>query len=207
MATRLTRALLALATLLVATAAEAALPPAPFALSASPVALVEGAPLVVSIAPVRGEAAGERFDLYVVLASVAQAAFLTPQGAWVAQPTPYAQGRTTADGPLTRQWPKAWPSGRHALGLVVVPAGAEPLARADWRFRPSIAWIDVAPAAPGSTPADRGTLALLVLSLAVAIALVWWAGRDGDRRERGGDRRGPDPPRRPQRQGARDGAR
>jgi hypothetical protein len=201
-----TRAPLALALLLVATAAEAALPPAPFALSASPVALVEGAPVVVSITPVRGEAPSERFDLYVVLASVAQAAFLTPHGTWVAQPTPYAQGRTTGDGPLTRQWPKAWPSGRHALGLVVVPAGAKPLTRADWRFRPSITWIDVAPAAPAATPANRGTLALLVLSLGVAIALVWWAGRDGDRLERQGDP-GPDQPRQPRRRAARDGAR
>jgi hypothetical protein len=172
------RALLVLAWLLAATGAEAALPRAPFALSASPTTLVEGAPIEVRVTPVPSETSGEGFDLYVVLASVAQAAFLTPDGGWVAQPTPYAQRRTTGDGPLQRRWSKAWPSGRHALGLVVVPVGADPLARADWRFQPSIAWIDVTPAAPATTPPDRTTLALLVLALGGAIALVWWAGHD-----------------------------
>jgi len=180
--------------LFLATSAAAALPAPPFALSASPAALVEGAPVVVTIAPAPGARSSERLDLYVVLASVAQAAFLTPEGAWVAEPTPYARDRTTKDGPLTRQWPKAWPSGRHALGLVVVPAGGEPLARADWRFRPSIAWIDVAAAAPGTPGVERGTTWLLALALGVAIAIVWWAARDrhGAERNRDESHRGDD---------------
>ena len=60
-----------------AASVEAALPAAPFALDTSPTAPMEGAPITVSVTP-RSGVGSERFDLYVVLASVAQAAFLTP---------------------------------------------------------------------------------------------------------------------------------
>lgn len=180
----MTRAMLAAMLLLVAAAADAALPAPPFELIVSATTVGEGQPLTLRIAPSGREGARERFDVYVLLASVIEGAFLTPAGAWSAQPVPYAHDVSPADGPVIRQWPRAWPPGRYALGLVVVPPGVDPLARADWRYRPRVVWIDIVRARADAGPPATGQLVMLAVAGAGAIALVGLAGRSGRVSER-----------------------
>jgi hypothetical protein len=170
------RALLVGLLALVATSVEAALPAPPFELTLSSTSLVEGEPVTVRVAPTSPGRSGERHDVYLLLASVEEAAFLTPEGTWAPHPVPYARGVSTGDAPIVRRWPKAWPPGRYALGLVVVAPSADPLSRADWRYRPAITWFHIAPLVSGDTAPAFPTLALLGVAAAVAVALVWWAG-------------------------------
>jgi hypothetical protein len=161
---------------LAAGAAEAALPAPPFRLTLSSASPAEGQPVTVRVEGTRDGRDGQRHDLYVVLASAEEAAFLTPDGAWAPRPVPYAASVSPSEPPIVRQWPRAWPPGRHALGMVVVAPSADPLDRSQWRYRPVIRWIDIAPARPDATPPATGTLALLGVATAVAAGLVWWAG-------------------------------
>jgi hypothetical protein len=171
------RLALALWLALAVTSAEAALPVPPFELTLSSTSLTEGDTVTVRVAPRPGATGGEPYDLYVLLASVEEAAFLTPEGAWAPRPVPYARALSVTAAPIVRPWPKVWPSGRFALGLVVVPPGVDPLARADWRYRPTITWFDVAPLRRAETPPAGTMPALLAVAAAAAFALVWWAGR------------------------------
>jgi hypothetical protein len=170
------RALLVGCLILAATSVEGALPAPPFDLTLSSVSPVEGQSVTVRVEPRPGGAPAERHDIYLMLASVEEAAFLTPAGSWASQPVPYVSALAAADPPVVRQWPRAWPPGRFALGLVAVSPGADPLARSEWRYRPAIAWISIAPRAPSGAAPAFGTLALLGAALVVAIGLVWWAG-------------------------------
>jgi hypothetical protein len=162
--------------MLVAAPTEAALPGPPFVLALSSTSLIEGETVTVHVTARPGGTAHERYDLYLLLASVEEAAFLTPEGTWAPRPVPYARSVSTTDPPLVRPWPKVWPPGRYALGLVVVPPSGDPLSRAEWRYRPAITWFRIAPLRSESAVPAVTTLALLGVAAAGAVALVWWAG-------------------------------
>jgi hypothetical protein len=165
-------ALLALAT----ASAEAALPAPPFDLTLSSTSLIEGQAVTVRVAARPGGTGGERYDLYLQMASSEEAAFLTPEGTWAPRPVPYARSVSATDPPLVRQWPKAWPPGQHALGLVVVPASGDPLSRPEWRYRPAITWLQIAPLRSDDAGSGAALLWLLGITAAMAVALVWWSG-------------------------------
>ncbi len=162
---------------LAAAPASAALPEPPFDLSFSPASVTEGAPVTIRIAPARsrGAAGADPVDVYLALARTEEASFLTETGAWAPRPVPYAHAVTVDTPPIVRQWPQAWPPGEHAFALIVVPVSADPLARAAWRYRPVIRWLDIEPRASGDMPADYPTLALLAAATLGAIGAVWWA--------------------------------
>lgn len=166
-------ALLALAT----TPGEAALPAPPFDLALSSTSVVEGQAVTVRVTGRPGATGGERYDLYLQLASSEEAAFLTAEGTWAPRPVPYARDASTTDPPIVRQWPRVWPPGRHALGLVVVPASGDPLSRSEWRYRPAITWLRIAPLRSDDAGPAAALLGLLGVATAVAVALVGWAGR------------------------------
>jgi hypothetical protein len=171
------RLLLAGLLALAAPSVEAALPAPPFDLTLSSTSLVEGQATTVRVAARPGETGRERYDVYLQLASSEEAAFLTPEGTWAPHPVPYVRAMSTLDPPVVRHWPRVWPPGRHALGLVVVPASGDPLARPEWSYRPAIAWLRVAPLRSRDPGPTAASLALLGVAAAVAVALVWWAGR------------------------------
>jgi hypothetical protein len=170
------RLVLAALLLLVATSVEAALPAPPFDLALSSTSLREGDTVTVRVSARPGGAAQDRYDLYVLLASVEEAAFLTPEGTWAPRPVPYARAVSTSDPPLVRQWPKVWPPGQYALGLVAVAPSGDPLDRAAWRYRPAIRWFQVAPLRPERAAPVIRTWVLLGVAAVAAGALVWWAG-------------------------------
>jgi hypothetical protein len=172
-----TRVVLAGLLALVATSVEAALPGPPFELRLSSTSLIEGQTVGVRVAGRPGGTHDERYDVYLLLASVEEAAFLTPEGTWAPGPVPYARAMSTTDPPVVRAWPKVWPPGRYALGLVVVPPSGDPLSRTEWRYRPAITWFRIAPRDRGSAGPAAAASGLLGGAAAVAIALVWWAGR------------------------------
>jgi hypothetical protein len=162
--------------LLAAAAAEAALPAPPFDLAVSSTSLREGDTVTVRVSPRSAGAAQDRYDLYVLLASSEEAAFLTPEGRWAPRPVAYARAVSTSNPPLVREWPRVWPAGQHALALMAVAPAGDPLDRASWQFRPAIVWLRITPLNP-----DRGapmvwTWLLLGAAALAAVALVWWAG-------------------------------
>lgn len=162
---------------LAATSVEAALPAPPFDLELSSTSLVEGQAVTVRVTARPGGTGSERYDLYLQLASSEEAAFLTPEGTWAPRPVPYARAASTTDPPIVRQWPRAWPPGRHALGLVVVPASGDPLSRPEWSYRPATAWLRIAPLHPPAAGPAAAVAGLLGVAATVAVALVWWAAR------------------------------
>jgi hypothetical protein len=174
----MTRVILAALVVLVAASAEAVLPAPPFDLALSSTSLTEGETITVRVVPRATGRADGPYDVYVLLASVEEGAFLTPEGAWAPRPVAYARGLSTTDPPIERRWPKAWPAGRNALALVVVPPGGDPLARAEWRYRPAIRWLRIASLRPRDAVPATTTLALLGGATA-AVLLVAWAGRRG----------------------------
>lgn len=157
--------------------AEAALPGPPFELELSSTSLIEGQSVEVRVAGRPGGARDERYDVYLMLASVEEAAFLTPDGTWAPGPVAYARAMSATDPPVVRAWPKVWPAGRFALGLVVVPPAGDPLSRREWRYRPAITWFRIAPRDRASAGPAVAAPGLLGGAAAAAIALVWWAGR------------------------------
>jgi hypothetical protein len=173
----MTRLVLAVLLALVATSADAALPAPPFELTLSSTALTEGEAVTVRVAAKPGSASDERHDVYLMLASVEEAAFLTPDGAWAPAPVPWARALSTREAPVVRPWPRAWPAGRYAFGLVVVPVAANPLTRSEWRYRPGITWFDVRPLPPPGRAPAPASLWLLGAATLAAVALVWWAGQ------------------------------
>ena len=152
--------------------AEAALPAAPFELSVAPTAIVSGDSVAVALRP-RPHAAG-RWDLYVVWLYTERAVFLAPDGAWQARPVPF-RARAAAGETATVTWKNAGPDGEATLALLTVEPGGNPLERVDWRFRPSLATVRIAPPpAPRSLP--WGTVAMLALAAAAAVAVVLYVG-------------------------------
>ena len=170
------RLLLAALLTLAGTDVAAALPGPPFDLALSSTSLVEGQTITVRVSARPGGIGRERYDVYLQLASSEEAAFLTPEGVWAPRPVPYARAISTTDPPVVREWARVWPPGRHALGLVVVPASGDPLARPEWSYRPAIAWLRIAPLGGNDSGPPPAILGLLAVAAAVAVALVWWAG-------------------------------
>jgi len=153
-----------------ASGAEAALPAPPFELSVAPAAIISNDNVAVTLRP-RANATG-RWDLYVVWLYSERAAFLGPDGIWRPQPVPIRAGAAAGEA-ATVTWRNAGPAGEATLALLTVEPGGDPLERLDWRFRPSLATLRIAPIpAPRAVP--YGTVAALALAAAAAIALVFW---------------------------------
>jgi hypothetical protein len=86
------------------------------------------------------------------------------------------RARVAATGaPVTARWAPG-PPGVIPLALVVVPAGADPLARFSWTFRPVLTEIRAWPPGGGGAP-DLVALAPLALVTLLSCALVLLAGR------------------------------
>jgi hypothetical protein len=86
------------------------------------------------------------------------------------QPVPF-RGRAAAGETTTVKWKNAGPGGEATLALLTVEPGGDPLERLDWRFRPSLATVHVAPlSTPRTLP--YGTLAALLSAAVVAVGLV-----------------------------------
>jgi hypothetical protein len=162
---------MALAGLLaLASSAQATLPAPPFELSVSPPAIISGDNVAVTLRP-RAQASG-RWDLYVVWLYSERAAFLGPDGAWRPRPVPF-RARAVAGEAATVTWMNAGPGGEATLALLTVEPGGDPLERLDWRFRPSLATVRIAPVpAPLSVPYRR--VAALAVAAVAAVALVVW---------------------------------
>jgi hypothetical protein len=169
------RRLLVLAALVVVVAAgdpvHARLPAPPFDLTISPSRVqVEGSTSIV-IAPVAGvQAAGERYDLYVLWAYAEEAAFLVPTGGWSPQPVAVALGVSPREfSPRTVPWTGVRPVMDIPLALVVVHAGTPPLDRSLWIHRPVVSWVRVS---HGDRPRPHDPEALLLGATAVAGSLL-----------------------------------
>jgi hypothetical protein len=169
---RLPRVALLLALALAAGRAEAALPAPPFALDVSPQRVRAGEAVTLRITPLGGP--GE-FDLYLMWALSAEAAFLTPEGAWSPRPVAFRARVPAAGAPVSVRWVPG-PPGDIPLALVVVAAGADPLARFAWPFRPVVVEIAARPPATG-VPLDAAALAPLALVTVLSCALVLLVGR------------------------------
>jgi hypothetical protein len=164
---------LAAAIVLAATSAEAALPAAPFSLSASPTTVDAGAPVAIDVTP-RARAGGP-WDVYVVWLFTERAAFLGPDGAWAPRPVPF-RARLGAGESARGVWRGAGPPGDVTLALVAVRPGVDPLDRAQWTSRPALARVRVEVPAHARPARPWTTLAALLAATAAATAVLW--GRD-----------------------------
>jgi hypothetical protein len=153
-------------------AARAALPAPPFALDVAPTRVAAGEAVTLTITPSGG--AGE-YDLYLMWALVPEAAFLTPAGAWSPQPVPFLARQGAGGQPFRARWTPV-PPGDIPLALVVVPAGGDPLARFDWRFRPVVTHLRVRLAGAGA-PRDLAALGPVAALALVTSTLVLLAGK------------------------------
>jgi hypothetical protein len=151
-----------------ASGAEAALPAGPFELSVAPDSVVSGSDVAVTLRT-RAHATG-RWDHYVVWLYTDRAAFLGPDGQWRPRPVPF-RARAAAGESATVTWKNAGPGGEATLALVTVEPGGDPLERLDWRFRPRLATVRIAPPpAPRALP--HATLLALGLCAAAAVAII-----------------------------------
>jgi hypothetical protein len=166
------RLVVAVVLALAAGRAEGALPAPPFALDVTPARVSAGAPVTVTLTPQGGAGV---FDVYLMWALSPEAAFLTPAGAWSPRPVAFRAGLAAAAPPVRLQWVPG-PPGDIPLALVVVPAGADPLERFGWTFRPVVVPIAADPPDPGQAP-DLATLAPLAVLTLLACAVVLAAGR------------------------------
>ncbi|MGH7356384.1 MAG: YfhO family protein, partial [Candidatus Rokuibacteriota bacterium] len=124
--------------------ASAALPEPPFTLDVSPSDVGPGRRVVVTVAPRAGPGSAGAFDVYLMWAGDERAAFLTRDGAWAPRPVAWRADVTSAGGgALVAEWRTPYPVGAVRLALVVVPAGGDPLARREWRFRPEVLTLTV----------------------------------------------------------------
>jgi hypothetical protein len=163
------RAALALAVL--APAPAWALDAAPWTLALSATRARPGEAVTVRVTP-RGAATAARHDLYIVWGLAQAALFLTPDGAWAERPVAWHAGVSAADAtPLESTWP-AGPPGEIQPTLVVVRAGGDPLARADWAFAPRVAWLTVERPRPAGAPRWPPGLALPAFAALVGSAVV-----------------------------------
>ena len=161
-----------LAVVLGAGAAEAALPPPPFALDVTPARVTAGAPVTLTLTPRGGPGA---FDVYLMWALSPEAAFLTPEGAWSSGPVAFRAGLAATAEPVRVRWVPG-PPGDIPLALVVVPVGADPLERFAWMFRPVVVEVRAVPP-DARAPADVGVLAPLAAVTLLSCGIVLLAGR------------------------------
>lgn len=171
-AVRLQAATLLLGLALAAGVAEAVLPAPPFELDVTPVRLTAGEAVTVTVTPRGGH--GE-FDLYLMWALAAEAAFLTPEGAWSPRPVAFRARLMAVGPPVSLRWVPG-PPGPIPLALVVVPAGSDPMARFAWRFRPLVIEIHARPAVAAAA-LDVGALAPVAIVTLLSCAVVLLAGR------------------------------
>jgi hypothetical protein len=164
---------LAAVLVLAAASAEAALPAAPFSLSATPTTADAGEPVAIDVTP-RARTGGP-WDVYIVWLLTERAAFLGPDGAWAPRPVPF-RARLGAGESARGVWRQAGPPDDVTLALLAVTPGVDPLDRARWTSRPALAHVRVE-APPQARPARPWTtLAALLAAAVAATALVW--GRD-----------------------------
>ena len=167
---------LALTVLTFAPRARAVLPAPPIDLEVTPSRVADGEAVTLRLVP-RGRGPAGPYDIYIVWARSERAAFLAPDGLWSPRPVPY-RASLTVTGELSATWPRPGPPGEVPLALLVLPPGAPPLDRAEWRFGPGVATLTVVPAA---SPADTPWLELVGLAVValLACALVLLDGRAG----------------------------
>ena len=158
--------------------ADAALSESPFALSVAPTKTTVGRTVTVTLTP-RGGAG--TWDVYIVWLRSERAAFLAPDGTWRPRPVPFRAG-VAAGQTVSGQWRDARPAGDATLAALTVEPGADPLERLDWRFRPSLASLDVVEPRPVAHGMPGTTLVGLVVAavVAVAVVLVWPPVRPAD---------------------------
>ena len=165
----------------VASAAEAGLPSSPFALAVAPTKPGVGETVSLVVTPRGGTGT---WDLYVLWLYAERAAFLAEDGTWRPRPVPF-RPRVAAGQTVRGEWKIVRPSGAVTLALIAVEPGGDPLERLDWRFRPSLATLEVVDAGPATAgAAGPAPGALLVLALAglaaIAVVLAWPPARPGD---------------------------
>ena len=161
---------LAAVLMLAATSAEAALPAAPFSLSATPTTVDAGEPVAIDVTP-RARAGGP-WDVYVVWLFTERAAFLGPEGEWAPRPVPF-RARLGGGESARGVWRRAGPPDDVTLALIAVRPGTDPLDRTEWTSRPALARVRVE-APPEARPARPWmTLAALLAAAVAATALVW----------------------------------
>jgi hypothetical protein len=159
--------------MLAPTTAHAALPTPPFALTAAPSSVDAGDAVSIDVVPRATE--GGPWDVYVIWLYAERAAFLGPDGAWTPQRVPF-RARLAAGEPVRGAWLRAGPPGDATLALVVVRPGADPLDRAEWKYRPALANVHVAVPPAARPPRSWTTLAGLLGVAVLATVLIW--GRD-----------------------------
>lgn len=126
--------------------AQGALPRPPFDLHVAPGTVNQADTVRIRVTPRGGGAvdAGP-VDVYLIWVYVHRALFLDPGGTWSSTPVPLRAGVSARDPrPVELEW-RATPPGWISLGLVVVPAGADPLDRTRWRHAPLVRWLRVEP--------------------------------------------------------------
>ena len=182
-------AVVAIALFLAPTSTSARLPTPPFDFEISPTRVSEGGSATIEVAPrvARAtESSGEpaKYDVYVMWAYSEEAAFLTPAGAWSPAPVALVRDTTVQSAPTVRAtWNGARPVMDIPLAVLVVPAGADPLDRARWSYRPVIRWLSVtAPSRPWSPTSNALLLGFVAVAASVAIAVGDTAWRKPSRR-------------------------
>ena len=183
MTNTLRTAVLALALGIAPTTTHARLPAPPFDLEIAPARVSEGASATLEVAPhvaraTESSAAAAKYDVYVMWAYSEEAAFLTPAGAWSPTPVPLVRDTTVQSAPTIRAtWNGARPVMDIPLAVLVVPAGADPLDRAQWSYRPVIRWLSVrAPSRSWQLTSNALLLGLVgaVASITIAVGDIAW---------------------------------
>jgi hypothetical protein len=151
--------------------AHAALPPAPFALSAWPPTTQEGGELALQLRAREAPDVDTQVDLYVAVIQDGKfsGAFLTPEGTWAADPEPYRQRIALADlHGLTLRFRRVNPAGWFTFRLYFLRPSAEKLNRKHYVRQPLDVTVRIEAATP-ATPRDR-----LVLAGLAALTLAAW---------------------------------
>jgi hypothetical protein len=167
-------AAVALALCIAPTSTYAGLPPPPFDFEISPARVPEGGSTTIEVAPATRSSVGTgTYDVYVMWAYSEEAAFLTPQGAWAPVPVALARNTTVQSAPTLRvAWNGARPVMDIPLAVLVVPAGADPLDRARWTYRPVIRWLSVS-ARSRSWSLTSGALLLGFIAATASVAIAF----------------------------------
>jgi len=151
---------------------DAALNGPPIDFTLSPRAVERGQTLTIRIAPMahREWAGSGPLDVYLMWATTDRAAFLRPDGTWSPRPVALRLAMQSGAPPMVMNW-EPHPPGDVPLALLAVPAGADPLLRSSWRFRPVLRSARVTNA-PGGLAIDVATAAGLLGVTLAAIAVV-----------------------------------
>jgi hypothetical protein len=157
-----------LLTALLPSGVEAALPASPFELSVAPTTVRAGDTARVTVASQPGHGT---WDLYVVWLYTEAAAFLAEDGTWRPRPVPF-RARVASGQTISGPWTGAGPPGPVTLALVAVEPGRDPLLRLDWRVRPSLASLRIAPRDPPRSVLDAAHLPRTVLLAGAALLAI-----------------------------------